>query len=168
MRRVFTVSAVALALATAVSGRTLERRAPCVCPAFDEEFNSLAPSSGEVGSVLRCIYPWLSRCQYNKVTALLRHFVATIIESNFAIAFQSDGSLILDRNYGWCRPSSFDGTCPTTDLYSSSLGPGSEIHGAVLYCTYPGPAATELPNTEFYCEYTASSVVAKNRYSQAS
>ena len=57
-------------LATVVSGATLERRAPCVCPLTDSDFYPLAPGSSMVGSVLRCVYPLVSRCEYDQVSSL--------------------------------------------------------------------------------------------------
>ena len=58
-----------VSLATVVSSATLERRAPCVCPLTDSDFYPLAPSSSVVGSVLRCVYPLVSRCEYDQVSS---------------------------------------------------------------------------------------------------
>jgi hypothetical protein len=63
--------AVALSVLVSASGGTLERRAPCGCPPFDQSYFPVAPAtSGTVGSTLRCFYPDISRCQYSPVSVL--------------------------------------------------------------------------------------------------
>jgi hypothetical protein len=49
------------------SGSTLEGRAPgCACPPTDKAFYPYR--SGTVGTVLRCVYPTLYRCEYGQVS----------------------------------------------------------------------------------------------------
>ena len=142
---------LSVVLATVVSGGPLDRRAPCSCPEFDLGFFPLSPSSDTVGSVLRCYYPYLSRCLYSTVSRPSRALNGVVETAN---VWQSDGSLLQDRNNGFCRMSATGRTCPSTDLAAYTLGPGSGVHGVILYCTYPTPS--ERSSTRFYCDYSVS------------
>lgn len=88
------------ALAQAVSSGTLIRRAPCSCPATDTAFYPFSSSSGTVGSVLRCVYPELSRCEYSSVS---RSFLRPPTTQRLTIALQTHHTVrcVLDQRPQW-------------------------------------------------------------------
>jgi hypothetical protein len=132
-----------------VSGYALQRRAPCLCAAFDAGNFPLSTKSGVVDGVLRCIYLDTSRCLYSPVSS---SYVTVVIAYGVLDTSQTNGSLQLDSDFSSCPPMARGGRCPTSDLAQECLGPGSTVLNSTLYCTYPRPL--ELADTSFFCEYT--------------
>ena len=122
------------------------------CPLNDADYMPVGLGSGPSNNNLRCTYPPLWNCQYDAVGYHPFHVRHCSLN---AIISQTTGILLLDRDEGYCYITAICSTtsceCPPYDRDFFYLGPGSQVHGSILFCTYP--TARGLNYSAAFCNY---------------